>query len=687
MFYKITWAAITMGLASMVVFLWVQNNSLKYQMDTLAVQVESYDSGKQNVDNSNSIINLINSGHKKRSVFPQRGNFAKYGSIMERTTTNDVSYTEPLHINDSSSTSTTTRMLKGKGGTKKTNQNYYRSQNNGKGKGKGKGNGKNYYRFDYDYDYGYDYSESDKSGSFDSRNDESSSLRESMQIQSGKMKAFVRSLDSELIGLSDETSTLMSLVIDLDNTVLFVGTDEEGVDRSSLPGNDNGDNNRALEQKSIIKQQAQDIAITDAVVARRTNTVENMNDNVKDLSDFDIVEPIAWEMQLNHTLVALTEQRELLSSGNARISNVNMLLQTSTSDLIFEVQRLRLLEAELSDNVNNFKDENAELSASVVDLNEQNQIMNESNKQYAASNSELSKMVRNLKDSVDDLSSENLFFTEHNRELKIVTIDLKNETDRLVIEVNDLTRQREQIQSTVGDLSIENSKLSASNINLADRISDLQNEVNQLSNATSRLETANDELKTVVGFLDETADNLDASYEATTLFLSQQIVVYRAAVIGDIKNTYYFRLTNWDCGYRDFFGDPLEFGADFDIPIPDQILKENVLDYIGARVLDDMCLEMSDFSAYLFGNADIAEVMNTKTKMTTNQLMEAVHSYVEVAMDYYFPYNIGNKGTQERAGLTDEDWAAAAYDCQNLADGKKFLLSPVPVTVDGKLSV
>jgi len=665
MFYKIIWAATTIGLASMVFSLWAQNNLLKCQMDTLAVQVENL----KTFDNSNSIINLVPSDHTKRSVFPPRSTFTTYNSMMEKITTNDGSYTQPIHSDDSSSTIRTRRMLKGKRGTDKKNQNYYRALKHGKSKGKGKG-GKSS-RNDYDYDYDYDYGES----STDS-GDKMSLLRKSLQMKMGK---FVRSLDSELIGLGNETSKLMSLVTDLDQTVLFVEIDEEGVDQSSLSGDDNGNSNRALVHKSILKQQTQDVTITNTVVTRHNN------ENDRNLSDVDVAEPIAWETQLDHTLVALTEQRELLSSGNTRISIVNMLLQASTSALIVEVQRLRSLEAGLSENVNTFKEENAELSASVVNFQEQNQILNESNKQYVASNLELSNMVGNLKDSVDDLNSENRFFTERNRELKKTAIDLNNETDRLADEVDDLTSQRERLQSTVGGVSIENSKLSASNIELADNVSDLQNEVNRLSDTASRLETSNDELKTVAGFLDETADNLDTSYEAMTSFLSQQIVVNRAAVIADIKNTYYFRLTNWDCGYRDFFGEPLEFGADFDLPIPDQILKENVLDYVGARVLDDMCLEMSDFSAYLFGNADVDQVMNTKTKITTNQLMEAVHSYVEAAMDYYFPYSIGNEVTQERAGLTDEDWATAAYDCQNLADDKHFLIAPVPVLVDDKL--
>jgi len=171
------------------------------------------------------------------------------------------------------------------------------------------------------------------------------------------------------------------------------------------------------------------------------------------------------------------------------------------------------------------------------------------------------------------------------------------------------------------------------------------------------LENSNRELTNIASFLDETADNIGDSLDSVVDFLDEQISVYRFTLLGLIENTYRTRSTNWDCSYNTWFS-TLPFGSDHTIAIPEDEY-DAVFEYVGLRVLDDLCLSTEDFTYYT------SELFTEY--LTTNRLISAVQSYTEDALNYYFPDEIDSGW-----GLTTEEWVAANYDCDNLNTNQRY---------------
>jgi hypothetical protein len=164
-----------------------------------------------------------------------------------------------------------------------------------------------------------------------------------------------------------------------------------------------------------------------------------------------------------------------------------------------------------------------------------------------------------------------------------------------------------------------------------------------------RLAGLNDDLSTVVTFLNGTSTDLQASLAQVTSFLADQINANSVIVMRSLENNYLQRIANWDCDYRDVFRGK-DFGSNFDNPIPLGDLPQ-VVNYVNARVLNEICLDQSDFAQYL------QEAF--PTGVTSFNLLSAVTIYTREALDFYFP-EAGERG------LSKQQWAAAGYRCSNL---------------------
>ena len=169
-----------------------------------------------------------------------------------------------------------------------------------------------------------------------------------------------------------------------------------------------------------------------------------------------------------------------------------------------------------------------------------------------------------------------------------------------------------------------------------------------------RLEELNADLVTITKFLNTTAGALDDSLERVTEFLADQIVANQVLVLESLENTYLQRTGSWDCDYRDMYRE-FAFGRNFNEPIQDLGL---VLPYVEDRVLNELCLDLSDFETYLMATFPPDEV-------TSYRLQRAVLVYTSEALDYYFP-------EKDEFGLTPEDWADASFDCHNLPVDQAF---------------
>jgi hypothetical protein len=237
---------------------------------------------------------------------------------------------------------------------------------------------------------------------------------------------------------------------------------------------------------------------------------------------------------------------------------------------------------------------------------------------------------------------------------------LDEQVDLLEGEVDELAVQNSRLEDLVGDLRNETDRLEAINDELESNVDDLTAEVDSFANKTAELEGINQGLETIASFLNETAGDLDDTYEALTQFLAQQINAYHSIASETLHNVYIQRVAMWDCAYRDHFGDDA-FGSDENAEIPDEDF-DAVMDYIDDKVLKELCLAKNDFAHYIWN-------VFPDPKFTSNHFISGINSYTTLAFDYYFP------DSGEEGGLTDEEWALAGFACERLPNDKKFLHS------------
>lgn len=241
---------------------------------------------------------------------------------------------------------------------------------------------------------------------------------------------------------------------------------------------------------------------------------------------------------------------------------------------------------------------------------------------------ELEKQVDRLETEVDRLETQNdryeMLNSQLNRtaaELEETNIELRFTADRLEFSV-------ENLNNTVFDLEQVNRDLTAENVRYAE---------------------LNAELTTILDFLNETAENLNESYEAIVSFLAEQITANRVLVLLSLENTYDQQLMNWDCAFRDVFRGQA-FITNEDIPIGDDLPA--VLTHVEEEILSEICIDTDDFEAFLNTRYSLGS-------LTVNQLYQGVAVYVLAVMNYYFP-------DDGEPGLTPDDWAQAEYRCSNV---------------------
>merc|ERR1711933_251846 len=147
-----------------------------------------------------------------------------------------------------------------------------------------------------------------------------------------------------------------------------------------------------------------------------------------------------------------------------------------------------------------------------------------------------------------------------------------------------------------------------------------------------------------------------------TSFLAEQISAYEVLVIEGIQNSYHQSVASWDCNFADRFRSE-EFSSDWNQKIlPSE--SNTVMEYINDRVLSNLCLSPTDFDRFIEDRYPDSK----STGVSVNQLQTVVERYTMAAFDYYFPDN-----DSVDSGLTDEDWAEAEYNCEQLPETKHFL--------------
>lgn len=309
------------------------------------------------------------------------------------------------------------------------------------------------------------------------------------------------------------------------------------------------------------------------------------------------------------------------------------LLSGQIDRLKAENDRYENLNNQLNQTVLEFQELNEDLNATVTDL------------QFIADN--LNQTQLELLAQVDELTKENQNYARLNNELNTTATRLGQEVDffetaiaKLVLEnvaLSNVTAALEEMANELGTLT------EAENQTLTEMFSVL----NGLRSENERLESLNTNLSAIVSFLNETSLGLDNTLQQVTGFLASQINANQALLTQTLENTYLQRVQNWDCAYRDNFREQ-GFGANFSQVITN---LSGVVDFVDERVLSELCLDKSDFQQYL--------LQEYPDGVTSFRLLRGVSTYTTVALDYYFP-------EAGETGIAPEEWADAAYDCQNL---------------------
>jgi hypothetical protein len=348
--------------------------------------------------------------------------------------------------------------------------------------------------------------------------------------------------------------------------------------------------------------------------------------------------------------------------------------QTQIEELELEVNRLGMevdrLTAEVdrlavqNDRLENLNDR---LNSTVVEFEALNVQLNASNVVFEMLNGDLNMTALELRGSLEDLLEQNEEYATLNIQLNETNLALSSEVNRLENATNLLERQNEQLFILTESLSSETSQLESSNEQLNETVVGLEGMVVDFELENNRLTQLNSDLGTVVTFLNTTTANLNETFEAVTTFLAGQINVNTFLVLETLQNTYQQRLSSWDCDFRDAFRSR-DFVNDGSIPIGADDYPA-VVAYVDEQLLTELCLDQADFEQYL-ESAVVQGGIVPPVSTTVNQLITGVQTYTNLAVDYYFPDNGDAVG-----GLTDEDWIAATFNCDNLSADLQFSVS------------
>lgn len=243
--------------------------------------------------------------------------------------------------------------------------------------------------------------------------------------------------------------------------------------------------------------------------------------------------------------------------------------------------------------------------------------------------------------------------------------ELETQVDRLELAVDDLSDENDRFSSlngelnaTVKELSIINGQFGLLNEQLNQSNAELERLNIELGNRTAEFQEHNEDLRSLVGFLNETSFELGQSVAALTNFLDDGVKFYQSSSLRALELDYLVLIRSWDCDYRDFF-----LGEDFTVDSSAPVGAERypfVLSYVEDRVLDDLCLDSSDWEIFME-----QEVVNGPIEeLTTTHLIRGVQNYTTQALEFYFPSNDADEVNE--ATLKWRDWSDADYMCANL---------------------
>mmetsp|Transcript_14909 Transcript_14909/g.22765 ORF Transcript_14909/g.22765 Transcript_14909/m.22765 type:complete len:560 (+) Transcript_14909:214-1893(+) len=347
-----------------------------------------------------------------------------------------------------------------------------------------------------------------------------------------------------------------------------------------------------------------------------------------------------------------------------RLEEQNTILKTQINRLEGQVDRLEGEVDELAREVDRLANEtdrltliNQSLNQTAIEFSFQNDRLNSSLVYYQELNTDLYNTVSDLQDSVITLEGTVEEYIQTNDDLNQTVLSLGEEVNALDQLNDQLYERNTELWIFVNRLANETAELSLMNSQLNSTVLEFQTEIVDMTNEIDRLDNLTQNLGTMVSFLNETSLSIDSSMDTFVDGVANQITSSRVMAMGSLENFYRQRRSVWNCDFREYFFLEPFVSVDRDAPIGEASYPE-VLEYLQDKVLDDMCLDATNFEVYLTEYID-SEI---PSDVSFNQLQRAVGSYTDEAMQYYF----------ESDSIQPATWAEANFKCDNLLSSLLF---------------
>ena len=337
-------------------------------------------------------------------------------------------------------------------------------------------------------------------------------------------------------------------------------------------------------------------------------------------------------------------------------------LQETVKELETQVDRLQSAVTVLEGQVDRYEAENEKLEANLEEFEEQNNQLQLSNALYSKLTSRLNATIIDLKEQNEILVASNEEYERLNSELNNTAIALTDEVDALESAINDIG-ETALAAARINDQFLDESQvLDGLSGTLTEQVDTINGVIIDMNGEIGRLQDLVDELRTILTFLDEAADDIGESYDEISAFLANQIETNQNLLMETLQNTYQQTASNWVCSFQSFFsGDTFITNPDTPIGVP---AYSDVMNYVEDNVLAPICLGRADFEEFLAADNGLT---NPPIDVTLNQLISSLSEYTTAALNVYFP-------DEGETGLTYEDWEAARYKCSGLPGGSKFTM-------------
>lgn len=271
----------------------------------------------------------------------------------------------------------------------------------------------------------------------------------------------------------------------------------------------------------------------------------------------------------------------------------------------------------------------SEFNATIVKYQEQNNILREENTRYIESTNKLNQTVGDLAGELATLRESEQALAE--------TVEHYGEVARILeSEVVILTNQTDDLNETISELNFI---------------------VANFTEENNRFRELNANLRTIVSFLEDEADDVQTSYAELAQHLADTIEQKRVLAEIALKERMNSELMCWECDLETAF-----VNQDFTISLG-YSNYEDVMSYISGKILSDVCIVRDNLEFYLMN-----KVINggyALHDITLNDLALGVNEYLEKVLDHYFP-------GENESGLGNDVWDAANYDCRNLDLGDRY---------------